>query len=48
MTALRLATMHSLRFFADLMGEMRSAILAGRFTPWRTAFLNTYRPNSLS
>ena len=48
MTALRLATMHSLRFFADLMGEMRSAILAGCFTQWRTAFLNTYRPNSLS
>jgi queuine tRNA-ribosyltransferase len=44
-TALRLATIHSLHFFSDLMREMRSAILAGRFGEWRAAFSTTYRPN---
>jgi queuine tRNA-ribosyltransferase len=42
-TGLRLATLHSVHFFVDMMHEMRSAILAGRFNAWRIGFLNTYR-----
>lgn len=45
-TALRLATIHSVHFFMDLMRDMRSAILAGRFIQWRTSFLSTYRSAS--
>ena len=36
---LRLATIHSLHFFLQLMREMRQAILAGHFASWRLAFL---------
>ncbi len=45
-TGLRLATIHSVHFFMDLMREMRSAILAGRFNEWRTGFLSSYRSTS--
>jgi queuine tRNA-ribosyltransferase len=45
-TGLRLATLHSVHFFTDLMRDMRSAILAGRFGAWRAEFLNTYHSTS--
>ncbi len=39
---LRLATIHSLHFYFQLMREMREAILAGKFVAWRTGFLEDY------
>ena len=38
---LRLLTLHSLHFYLSSMREMRTAILEGRFTSWKEAFLNT-------
>ena len=34
----RLATIHNLAYYQDLMCEMRQAIEAGRFTEWRAGF----------
>ena len=42
-TALRLATVHSLYFYMDLMRRMREAILSGSFLEWREKFLSGYR-----
>ena len=39
---LRLATLHSLHFYLQLMREMREAIIDGRFGTWRKAFLEGY------
>ena len=39
---LRLATIHSVHFYLQLMREMREAILEGRFGPWRKGFLGSY------
>jgi len=41
--ALRLATLHNLRFIARLMGEIRSAILDGTFGTYRKDFLAGYK-----
>jgi len=35
----RLATIHSLTFYLSMMRSMREAIIEGRFTAWRQAFL---------
>ena len=40
----RLASIHNLRFFLRLMGEMRHAIVEGRFQQFYREFLGTYRP----
>jgi queuine tRNA-ribosyltransferase len=42
--ALRLATVHNLRFIASLMREMRQAVLDGSFPTFRDGFLAGYRP----
>jgi queuine tRNA-ribosyltransferase len=42
-TALRLATIHSLYFYMDLMRKMRGAILSDNFLEWRKQFLSEYR-----
>ncbi len=34
----RLATIHNLHFYLTIMREMREAIAAGRFEPWRAGF----------
>jgi len=39
---LRLATIHSLYFYLNLMREIREAILQGFFTKWRKQFLEEY------
>jgi queuine tRNA-ribosyltransferase len=39
----RLATMHSIYFYLEVMREMRTAILDGRFPQWRDMFLRRYR-----
>jgi queuine tRNA-ribosyltransferase len=39
---LRLATIHSLYFYLNLMEELREAILKGTFTEWRKNFLEEY------
>ncbi len=41
---LRLATVHNLRFIANLMGKIRSSILDGTFNTFREDFLATYQP----
>jgi queuine tRNA-ribosyltransferase len=41
-TALRLATIHSLYFYMDLMRKMREAILSDKFLEWRENFLKDY------
>lgn len=41
-TALRLATIHSLYFYTDLMRKMREAILSDNFLEWRQKFLSEY------
>lgn len=41
-TALRLATIHSLYFYTDLMRKMREAILSDNFLEWREKFLKDY------
>ena len=40
---LRLATIHSLHFFLQMMREMREAILIGAFAAWRDGFLKEYK-----
>jgi queuine tRNA-ribosyltransferase len=42
--ALRLATMHNLRFILRLMAEMRDAILKDRFDRFQEDFWNVYHP----
>ncbi|MCE5252530.1 tRNA guanosine(34) transglycosylase Tgt [bacterium] len=39
----RLATMHSIYFYLEVMREMRAAILDNRFPQWREMFLRRYR-----
>ena len=39
----RLATLHSVCFFLELMREAREAIVGGKFYSWKTAFLERYR-----
>jgi len=41
--ALRLATIHNLRFISSLMGKIRSAVLDGTFSTFRHDFLSNYR-----
>ncbi len=41
--ALRLATLHNLRFIARLMGEIREAIMGGTFEAFRNDFLAGYQ-----
>lgn len=40
--ALRLATLHNIYFFLELMREMREAIWEDRFEEWRARFLEQY------
>ena len=42
--ALRLASIHNLRFLVRLMEQMRQAVLAGAFEEFRRNFLGEYRP----
>lgn len=42
--ALRLATMHNLRFILRLMQEMREAIINDRFNDYQRGFWDAYRP----
>ena len=39
----RLATMHSIYFYLQIMREMRAAILEDRFPEWRDEFFTSYR-----
>ena len=41
---LRLASVHNLHFILRLMGDVRQAIMEGRFESFRREFHNTYRP----
>ncbi|MBN1176273.1 MAG: tRNA guanosine(34) transglycosylase Tgt [Dehalococcoidales bacterium] len=41
---LRLATVHNLRFIANLMSNIRSSIMDGAFNDFREDFLSTYQP----
>ncbi len=40
---LRLATVHNLRFIANLMGKIRNSILDGTFSAFREDFLSSYK-----
>jgi queuine tRNA-ribosyltransferase len=42
----RLATLHSVHFFMQLMRQMREAIEQGRFESWRRTFLDRYLSGS--
>ena len=44
-SALRLATIHSLYFYMDLMKAARDAILSEKFLEWKRDFLRQYRIN---
>lgn len=44
-SALRLATIHSLHFYMDLMKWAKEAILKGCFKEWKAEFLNQYQNN---
>jgi queuine tRNA-ribosyltransferase len=44
-SALRLATIHSLSFYMDLMRMAKDAILKDRFSEFKTEFLTTYQSN---
>ena len=44
-SALRLATIHSLSFYMDLMRMAKDAILQNCFSEWRMEFLSKYRSN---
>lgn len=46
MLAPRLATLHNIHFFLDLMKQMREAILEGCFLSWRTDFEENYANES--
>jgi len=41
--ALRLATIHNLYFYMELVREAREAIIQDRFQSWKEDFLNEYR-----
>jgi queuine tRNA-ribosyltransferase len=41
--ALRLATIHNLRFISNLIGQIRAAVLDGTFDAFRKDFLSCYR-----
>lgn len=43
---LRLASLHNLRFIIRLMEQMREAIKAGQYQPFRQAFMERYRPTN--
>jgi len=43
MLAPRLATMHSIYFYLDIMRNMRQSILEDRFPQWRREFLDRFR-----
>ena len=38
----RLATLHNIHFFTQLMSRMRAAIKEGRFSEWKRGFLSVY------
>ena len=40
---LRLATIHNVHFYLQLMRQMRQAIIAGDFAHWQTTFTNFYK-----
>jgi len=44
-SALRLATIHSLYFYMDLMRMAKEAILSGNFLEWKNDFLKKYQSN---
>ena len=44
--ALRLASIHNLRFIIRLMDAMREAIIGGTFDGFRKEFNDTYRPTN--
>jgi len=44
-SALRLATIHSLYFYMDLMRVAKEAILKDSFLDWKTEFLREYQSN---
>jgi len=44
-SGLRLATIHSLYFYINLMKEMREAIVLGNFEEWRKGFFASYSEN---
>jgi queuine tRNA-ribosyltransferase len=44
-SALRLATIHSLYFYMDLMKMAKEAILENRFLEWKAEFLKKYQSN---
>ena len=46
-SALRLATIHSLSFYMDLMRMAKDAILKGCFSEWKAEFLTRYQPNQI-
>ena len=39
---LRLATIHNLHFYTNLVGEARAAVLESRFSEWKKAFFDVY------
>ena len=43
----RLATMHSIYFYLEIMREMRKAIMEDRYPQWRNDFLRRYRKEEL-
>ena len=45
-TGLRLATIHSLYFYLDLMKQMKSAILEGGFSDWKKEFEANYQEDN--
>jgi len=45
-TGLRLATIHSLHYYLDLMKQMKEAILHGSFSSWRKQFETEYQQNN--
>jgi len=42
--AYRLATIHNLNFFSNLIQKIRGAILSGTFSSFRDNFLASYKP----
>jgi len=45
-TGLRLATIHSIHYYLDLMKQMKRAILDGRFSSWKKKFETEYQENN--
>lgn len=44
--AYRLATIHNLRFMNNLMTDIRKSILGGKFSSFKSDFLNNYKPTN--